>query len=647
MLEAEHLACIEKVYIHREPDHGGETFLAGVLDRLGRLGFKGQVFELRMPNGIKDPADLHVADPERFKARLEEAIKTSRPLEVPKVKSAGKKTPKNAGERDEEKKSQTGVLLELAAAFELCHDADDNAFASLPGTNHIAWSLRSKKVRLWLVKSFLALHGKAPNAETLQSAMITVESKALFEWPERSVFTRLGEENGFIHIDLCDAQNRLVTIGPRGWEIGKNCPVKFRRARGIRPLPVPQHGGNLNDLRAFVNAASDDDFRLLVSWCLAALRPRGPYPVLCLAGEQGSAKNTTARVLRSLVDPNVSPLRSEPREARDLMISANNSWVLAFDNLSHLPPWLSDCLCRLATGGGFSTRELYSNDEETIFDAMRPCILTSIEDIATRGDLLERCIIVRLPAILDDKRRPENDFWRDFQNKQAMILGALLNAVSTGLRDVAKVKLTHVPRMADFAVWVSACEPALGWEPCSFLRAYAGNVKDANELALESSPLVPPIRELLEETDTWSGTAGEVLEALSGRVTKETREAKDWPKRWTTLGGRLRRIGPNLRRVGINVEFDRDKHGRSVKLGKVLSPLSPLSPANENPLEEGLFNNAGVTTGDNQRPAEDNQGGLEGLRKIKAGDNGDNGDNKMRTCTDDFGPPPDGQSFLP
>jgi hypothetical protein len=50
---------------------------------------------------------------------------------------------------------------------------------------------------------------------------------------------------------------------------------------------------------------------------------------------------------------------------------------VALDNLSDIKPWLSDCLCRLSTGGGFSTRTLFENDEETIFNATRPVILNT------------------------------------------------------------------------------------------------------------------------------------------------------------------------------------------------------------------------------------------------------------------------------
>jgi hypothetical protein len=161
-----------------------------------------------------------------------------------------------------------------------------------------------------------------------------------------------------------------VKITPRVWQVLDESPVRFRRSRGVLPLPVLEPGGSVDQLRGFLNV-SDDTWRLVVARLVAALRPRGPYPVLALFAEQGSGKSTTGRLLRELVDPNAAPLRAEPHDGRDLMIAANNSWCLAYDNLSHVPPWLSDALCRLSTGGGFATRELYADQDEIIFDSQR------------------------------------------------------------------------------------------------------------------------------------------------------------------------------------------------------------------------------------------------------------------------------------
>ena len=186
--------------------------------------------------------------------------------------------------------------------------------------------------------------------------MNVIEAKALFDGPERVVHVRVGDHDGKLYLDLCDETWQAVEIDAKAWRVIADPPVRFRRSPGMKPLPIPLRGGSIDELRPFLNVKSDEDFVLAVAYLLAALRSRGPYPVLALAGEQGSAKSTFAKILKCLVDPNTAALRSLPREDRDLFIAAHNGHILAFDNVSGLKPWISDTLCRLSTGGSFAVR---------------------------------------------------------------------------------------------------------------------------------------------------------------------------------------------------------------------------------------------------------------------------------------------------
>ena len=160
-------------------------------------------------------------------------------------------------------------------------------------------------------------------------------------------------------------------------------------------------------LRDFINVKSDEHFSLIIAWLLATLREHGPYPVLTVIGEQGSAKSTLIELLRLLIDPNVANLRAPPREDRDLFISAGNSHVLAYDNLSGLPPWLSDGLARISTGAAFASRTLYTDQEEVLVRAEKPIALNGITDIVSRADLADRCIFVTADRILEKDRKPK------------------------------------------------------------------------------------------------------------------------------------------------------------------------------------------------------------------------------------------------
>ena len=171
---------------------------------------------------------------------------------------------------------------------------------------------------------------------------------------------------------------------------------------------------------------------------MAALRSGGPYPLLAISGEQGSAKTVLSKLLKALIDPNAAPVRALSREERELMIAANNGYLLAFDNLSGLPNWLSDALCRLATGGSFAVRQLYTDDEEMLFEAARPILLNGIEEVVSRPDLGDRAIFLTLAPIGEAQRRPESELWREFEIARPRILGALLDAVVHGLRAIGQ-----------------------------------------------------------------------------------------------------------------------------------------------------------------------------------------------------------------
>src|SRR5262249_40489744 len=161
------------------------------------------------------------------------------------------------------------------------------------------------------------------------------------------------------------------------------------------------------------------------------------------------------------IDPNVAPVRALSRGERELMIAANNGYLLAFDNLSGLPNWLSDAFCRLASGGRFSVRQLYPHQEEGLFESTPPILLNGIEDVVSRPDLGDRAIFLTLPPIGEAQRRPETELWREFEIARPGILGALLDAAVHGLRAIGRIQLDRLPRMADFALWATACETTL------------------------------------------------------------------------------------------------------------------------------------------------------------------------------------------
>jgi hypothetical protein len=354
------------------------------------------------------------------------------------------------------------ILIGLAQGVELFHTPDGTGYADLQINGHReTWLIRGKGFRRWLCRQFFDVTQSAPGSEALQSALGMIEAKAQFDAPERDVHMRVGEFDGRYYIDLGDETWRAVEIAATGWRVIENPPIRFRRTAGMRALPEPVKGGRIEALWSFLNVRSHVDFVLVVAWALAVLRNCGPYPVIVLSGEQGSAKSTFSSILRTLLDPNTAPLRALPREDRDLFIAANNGHILAFDNVSALPAWTSDTLCRLATGAGFAVRQLYSDHDEVLFEAARPIILNGIEEIITRPDLADRSVFLTLAPISEKDRRPEAELWLAFEAEHPRLLGVLFDAVAEGIKRLPEVHLEKLPRMADFALWVTACETAL------------------------------------------------------------------------------------------------------------------------------------------------------------------------------------------
>jgi hypothetical protein len=456
------------------------------------------------------------------------------------------------------------------------------------------YPLNSRRFQLWLRREFwrrekmrLEEEEKTKDQEpiifptrALADVVAHFESIALFEGREEEVATRVAWSGGRVYVDLADEAWRAVEISVDGWRVisSADVPVRFVRAKGMLPLPEPVEGSadDLAILRGLLNIGDSDvgerNWRLICAWLVQAFNPKGPYPVLTVLGSQGSAKSTAQKILRNIVDPSSVPLRSAPRDEHNLYIDAASGWVIALDNMGSLPAWLSDALCRLATGGGFSTRRLYTDQDQILFSALRPTAVNGIGDVISRPDLLDRALIINLPPIPREQRKLERVLEAEVEQIKPQVLGALFSAVAAGLRNRESVTLESMPRMADFAVLGCSTEKALGGEPGSFLAAYDASQDDAVETALESWPIAEVLWNFAtafkSEENAWVGTAKELLSTLNDRVDDDAlKRSKDWPKQPNKLSEQLNRLAPSLNEVGVFiVRSGSHKGGRKLRV---------------------------------------------------------------------------------
>ena len=488
-----------------------------------------------------------------------------------------------AGEPEERgRRGDAAVLIGMGSTdVDLFHAPGGKPYATITVNGHReTHAVRSKCFASWLKGAFYAAHDRLPGSDTFGSALDVLELLA-GQGPEHAVHVRTAEvpmpedpDNPTYFLNLADADWRAIQISRQGWTVAENVQPRFRRPGGMLALPVPVRGGSLADLWRFVNVAKEDRV-LYLAYLLAALRPTGPYPILILAGEQGSAKTATSEVTRRLIDPHVTLLQPPPREDRELIIAASSSGVLAYDNVSHMQDWLSDALCRISTGSGFSCRQLYSDDEQVHMVACRPILINGIEDVVSRGDLLQRALILDLPVISEHRRLIDTDLRREFALAQPRIFGALLDAMVNTLAALPGTRLGRLPRMADFARWGEASSRAQGRREGEFLAAYARNQSRAMEITLDSSPVALAALAMMAEREVWEGTAQGLLTALEDRVPTSTR-TRHWPASPRGMGGALRRAAPAMRGLGVLVEFGR---ASDKDRARIISPCAAWRPA--------------------------------------------------------------------
>ena len=467
------------------------------------------------------------------------------------------------------------ILLELVDESDLFHAPDGRTYADvcIDGERETL-EISESGFGKFLHHRYFQETGSAPTPEAMKSVLRQAEAKARYEGPEHEVYVRVAPHSERVYVDLGGPGGQAIEIGPSGSKIIKNPPVRFRRPSGMRRLPVPVHGADVAELRRFLNLRSESDFVLVAHWLIHSLFPARSYPVLVLGGEQGSAKSVTSRILRALVDPNSVPIRALPANERDLMIAATNGHVLAFDNVSTLPPWLSDALCRLSTGGGFATRRNYTDRDEELFNAACPVILNGIASVVTRPDLAERALFIMLEPIPEDQRLPEEQLWAEFEKEGPRILGALLDAISEGLRRLPDIQPSRLPRMADFARMAMARETAF-WEAGTFEKAYWDNMDEAVQAGVEADPVATALCALVTRTmrtmrtlnlqdPLWEGITMDLLDELNSVMDQEGGyRGPDWPKTPHALSNRLRRSAPLLRKRGIEIRRgEREGHNR-------------------------------------------------------------------------------------
>ena len=477
-------------------------------------------------------------------------------------------------------KAAAVVLVEYVRdRFKLGISSAGETFAVPIDGPQVVQMLRSgaQRMRGELVRHFYERYGRTAQAQALADAFVTLDGFAQATPPVR-LWQRVAREGDALWLDLGGPEGRAVRIVPGSWSIEERSPVLFKRTVVTGALPAPVRGGDVEQLWDFVNVITEDR-ALILAWLVAALEPDVPHPILGVFGQQGSGKTTAMTKLVQLIEDGVAVTRRPPRDGDAWIIMANSSWVVALDNLSSVPAWLSDALCRAITGEGDVRRKLYTDADLHAVAFRRVVALSGIDLGSLEGDLADRLLPISLSVISEEARREERDLGPAWERVRPLVLGALLDLAASVLALLPLIELERLPRMADFARIVAAVDEVLG---TNGLQRYLGAQGRHAAEALSGDPFATLVMDWVKSTSAFEGTSAELLEAVTPDD-EHKRRPKDWPETARAVTARLRRQAPVMRKLGWHVSDDDGANKQGVVRWRLVAPSSKVR------MDRGLF----------------------------------------------------------
>lgn len=523
----------------------------------------GSLFE---PDFIKAVTNIRALSSKDW-ANIRVSIKKNKPSGV-LLADIDKQT--DPAQNGQGRNSDADIILEMLEEKPLYHDEDaDKTFIE---DDERIFRIGSQPFAEWISHTYFKEFGRSVNESAIKQVGFTLTGHAKHEGIKKRIYMRAANYQDAIYVFIGDDDWQKIKVTASGWSLDTEPHVKFWKPGSMLALPMPVSGGKIDDLWNYLNISGNGKL-LVLAWMLEAFRSETPFPVLALNGLQGCAKSSTHARIRMLIDPSGCNLRAAPKDIQDIYVGAGSNWIVSFENISRLSSQQQDALCTLATGGGFATRTLYTNDDETIINVKRPVIINSIPAVITAQDLTDRVINIELQRL--GVYRDEIEINAEFEAARPELFGALLDLLVKTLAKLPHVKLNKPPRMADFARLGEAMAQAMGHDPGTFDRIFKENRSESVSRAMEASPVAVAIREMAEncpEDIVFHGT----IKQLFDKLTKNRPSSEGWPRSPRGLGDTIRRQTPALDSIGISVtqggieRIDGDR-GISIKIEKILS----------------------------------------------------------------------------
>lgn len=395
------------------------------------------------------------------------------------------------------------------------------------------------------------------------------------------------------YYDLTNDPHEFIEITSEGWKITQN-QVIFRRFdhQKFQDYPTRSQDYPRNIFDQFIDLLNVKKENRLILKCyvMSLFIPNVPKAVLMVHGEQGTAKSMLEELIKMLVDPSIIRTLSFPKDLPELVQQLSHNYLAYYDNLSRLPEWISDLLCRAVTGSGFSKRRLYTNDLDVVYSLMRAIGFNGITLAATKADLLDRGLIIQTDTITKENRKKIEEIWNKFYSIRPQLLAYILDTLVKSLKwkkeNPTLELIRESPRMADWAEWCEIISRCMDKKDNAFINAYNGNINLQTEEVIEGSDLAIAVRQLTsDKEDKWEfrDTPTALLAHLNliADANNIDRRSTYWPKSAARLSRSLRLLQRTLREIGIEVRWEKDtstrNNTREIVIQKLLSEQSDAS----------------------------------------------------------------------
>ena len=316
-------------------------------------------------------------------------------------------------------------------------------------------------------------------------------------------------------------------------------------------------------------------------YLIALLIPGIAKPALMVHAQRGRQKTTCQDLTKLSVDPSKATNLTLPRDTQQLAQQLEHNFIVYYDNVSILREWISNDLCRAVTGTANSKRELYTDDDDVIYQYRRPIGFNGLNLAATRGDLLDRGLIIEADRINENKRRRLQDIMLDLERIKPQLLGYIFDTLVKVLQVKARggITVTSMSRLADFETDCEIIARCLGYQEGEFTKAYRANRDTASSVVIEGSQVAKAIIELMNDEETWCGTATVLLAELEITASKlriDTIKDKSWPKGANVLSRRLTEIKVDLEKAGISISTTENTKTKTKTI--VICKIPPEQP---------------------------------------------------------------------